>query len=89
MKTRRLGWAGIEIESGGETAVVDLRQDIFALPVPRSPNDPLPPPSWRARLGTSTHIQANHADPNSIAGPLLRPKVAEGMRNDVVWRERA
>lgn len=86
MRIRRLGWAGLELESDGESAVVDLFQDASSLePFTGAPHGPLPAPASAGHVGTAlaTHLHADHADPGAIAaalraddGLLLRPAPA-------------
>lgn len=85
MQIHRLGWAGLELEADGETAVVDLFQDGAALaPFVGEPHGPLPGPrrAGRATAALVTHLHADHADPGAIAaalapgGVVLRPEPA-------------
>ena len=83
MRIRRLGWAGLEIEAGGETLVVDLFEDIG--PMTRfigEPHGPLPGPSSAGTVSVAlvTHLHFDHADPPALAralapeGVVLRPE---------------
>ncbi len=87
MKIRRLGWAGIEIEHGGASAVIDLTEDLsnmeqFVGP----PHRPLPPPqtAGAVSLALVTHLHGDHTDPVALGralapdGLLGRPPKAEG-----------
>jgi L-ascorbate metabolism protein UlaG (beta-lactamase superfamily) len=88
MKITRLGWAGLQLDAAGETAIVDLLQD--ASPMEKfmgPPHTALPAPTSRpgsASLALVTHLHDDHTDPAAIAaalapgGILLRPAVAEG-----------
>jgi L-ascorbate metabolism protein UlaG (beta-lactamase superfamily) len=88
MKITRLGWAGLQLDAAGETAIVDLLQD--TTPMERflgTPHTALPGPTARpgtASLALVTHLHDDHTDPGAIAaalapgGVLLRPAVAEG-----------
>ncbi|MDQ2894040.1 MAG: MBL fold metallo-hydrolase [Actinomycetota bacterium] len=88
MKIRRLGWAGIELEAGGTTAVIDLLEDLG--PMTRfvgEPKQPLPGPSAPAKtidLAIVTHLHSDHTDPAALARVLaadavvLRPAAAVG-----------
>lgn len=81
MNIRRLGWAGVELESeSGERAVIDVWTH------PESMRDfvgdaltELPAPAEGARLALVTHLHDDHCDPGAIAaalgegGVLLRP----------------
>lgn len=85
MRVRRLGWAGLELEADGESAVVDLFEDASALePYVGAPHGPLPAPAAAGAIATAlvTHLHSDHADPAAIAaalrpdGLLLRPAPA-------------
>ena len=85
MLIRRLGWAGLELEAGGQTAVVDLLQDTSWLePFVGPPRTPLPSPSRPADLALVTHLHADHADPAALRDVLapgalvLRPAPSTG-----------
>jgi L-ascorbate metabolism protein UlaG (beta-lactamase superfamily) len=87
MRVRRLGWAGLELESNGSTAVIDLLEEVGPMaPYIGEPHEPLPPPtsSGRVSLGLVTHLHFDHTDPPALAralapdGVLLRPPPAEG-----------
>lgn len=87
MRIRRLGWAGLELEAGGQTAVIDLFEDAAPLvPFTGEPRGPLPPPSQpgRAILALVTHLHADHTDPAALARALapgatvLRPPPSRG-----------
>src|SRR5215203_3920753 len=80
MKIRRLGWAGIELESAGQTAVIDLLEDLG--PLAQFVGDPrteLPPARGGAALALVTHLHADHADPRALErvlapdGVIARP----------------
>lgn len=81
MIIRRLGWAGIEVESDGQRLAIDpllsfgdLEQ--FVGP----PRTELPPPSGPLDVALVTHLHRDHADPDALRDvPLvLRPAVDEG-----------
>jgi L-ascorbate metabolism protein UlaG (beta-lactamase superfamily) len=87
MRVRRLGWAGIEIEAQGVTAVVDLLEDVG--PLERfigPPQAPLLAPAAQGSvtLALVTHLHSDHTDPAAVAralapdGLLLRPEAAAG-----------
>lgn len=87
MKITRLGWAGLELESAGQLAVIDLLQN--AEPMEQfmgRPQTPLPGPSrsGAAVLALVTHLHQDHTDPAAIAaalapgGVLLRPVADDG-----------
>ena len=81
MIIRRLGWAGIEVESDGARLAIDpivglgdLEQ--FVGP----PRTELPPSSGPLDVALVTHLHRDHADPRAVRDvPLvLRPAVDEG-----------
>ncbi|HEV3001533.1 MAG TPA: MBL fold metallo-hydrolase [Solirubrobacteraceae bacterium] len=84
MRLRRLGWAGIELESQGERVVVDLLVDpgIFA-GFMGEPRDELIEPEPGVRAALLTHLHRDHADVGTIRrvlaqdGVVLRPEPAE------------
>lgn len=85
MQIRRLGWAGLELEAGGQTAVIDLLQEASWLePFVGPARTPLPAPSRPADLAMVTHLHADHTDPPSLAAaltpgaPVLRPARSSG-----------
>jgi L-ascorbate metabolism protein UlaG (beta-lactamase superfamily) len=86
MIVRRLGWAGIEVEAGGESLVVDLLQDASPGEALIGPaHGPLPPPeSGGALAALVTHLHYDHCDPGAISaalgpgGVVLRPAQADG-----------
>lgn len=85
MKIRRLGWAGLELESAGHTAVIDLLEDFGPMrEFVGEPHTPLPPARSGAGLALVTHLHGDHADPAAMAralapgGVLLRPAPADG-----------
>jgi L-ascorbate metabolism protein UlaG (beta-lactamase superfamily) len=85
MKITRLGWAGLQLDAAGETAIVDLLQSIGpAEKYMGQARTALPGPSRPARLALVTHLHFDHTDPEAIAaaltpdGVLLRPARAEG-----------
>lgn len=87
MKVRRLGWAGIEVESQGESVVVDHVmgwKSIEAYVGP--PRTPLLPPQrpGEALAAFVTHLHTDHTDADAISetlaagSPLYRPPTMEG-----------
>jgi L-ascorbate metabolism protein UlaG (beta-lactamase superfamily) len=85
MQIRRLGWAGLELESDGHVALVDLLQDTdWIAGFVGEPRTELPGPSKPADLALVTHLHADHADPASLAralntgAPVLRPAPGGG-----------
>jgi L-ascorbate metabolism protein UlaG (beta-lactamase superfamily) len=92
MRITRLGWAGLQLDAAGETAIVDLLQDAGPLrDFVGPPHTALPGPSrpGAASLALVTHLHRDHTDPDAIAaalapgGILLRPARAEGSRLEV------
>jgi L-ascorbate metabolism protein UlaG (beta-lactamase superfamily) len=85
MQIHRLGWAGLELEADGQTALVDLLQDTSWLErFIDPPRTPLPSPSRPADVALVTHLHADHADAASLkralkpGAPVLRPAPATG-----------
>ncbi|MCW2983281.1 MAG: fold metallo-hydrolase, partial [Conexibacter sp.] len=73
MKITRLGWAGLELEAGGETAVLDLLLDVAPMrQFMGEPHTPLPGPSraGAASLALVTHLHQDHTDADAIAAAL-------------------
>jgi L-ascorbate metabolism protein UlaG (beta-lactamase superfamily) len=85
MHIRRLGWAGLELEAEGQTALIDLLQDTdWIASFVGAPRTPLPGPSRPADLALVTHLHADHTDAVSLkqalkpGAPVLRPAPATG-----------
>ena len=87
MRIRRLGWAGLELEADGATAVIDLFEEVGPLaPYIGEPHEPPPPPSARGEVSLAlvTHLHSDHTDPPALAralapdGVVLRPAPAAG-----------
>ena len=92
MRMRRLGWAGVEIECDDETLVIDYVQNIEPmLPMLRGLDERFPASSrpGGATVALLTHLHADHADPEAMAGalragaPVFRPEAATGTKDDV------
>lgn len=91
MRLRRLGWAGVEMEHGGETLVIDYVRDTTPMqPVLRSPDEPFPASMpGVAVCALMTHLHADHADADAVAAalrpgaPVLRPEPATGNTDDL------
>jgi L-ascorbate metabolism protein UlaG (beta-lactamase superfamily) len=93
MNITRLGWAGLELEASGATAVIDLLQDPgLMVDFVGEPHTALPGPSrpGTAALALVTHLHSDHTDPDAIVaalapdGVLLRPVAADGEYLEVV-----
>jgi L-ascorbate metabolism protein UlaG (beta-lactamase superfamily) len=74
---RSLGWAGAEIEVGGQTLVIDPLGDaraVYAWAGERAADVPLPklaePSSSTAVAGLLTHLHRDHADAGALAQAL-------------------
>lgn len=80
MRVRWLGWAGVEIEAGGEGIVIDALNDVSALLAPFGehardvpcPAITEPAVEQRAATGLLTHLHRDHADAGALAH-ALRP----------------
>ena len=90
MRIRRLGWAGLEVEQGGDTLLVDYVLNTSQLPL-RDERQPFPSASkpGSAVAGLLTHLHGDHADPAALAAALspgaavLRPRPASGAGPDL------
>ncbi|MGH2884693.1 MAG: MBL fold metallo-hydrolase, partial [Solirubrobacteraceae bacterium] len=87
MRVRRLGWAAVEVEAAGATAVIDLVADFGSMErLVGPPREPLSSPSrpGATRVAMVTHMHRDHADPGAITaalspvGVLLRPERTTG-----------
>lgn len=87
MRLTRLGWAGIELEAGGDTVVVDPLADaraVFAPVVPEGTAIDVPEvvaaQAGRAVAGLLTHLHRDHADAHALThalapgAPVLEPE---------------
>lgn len=82
MKSRRLGWAGLELEADGQTLVIDplLDPGVFAQFLGPSPDRLIPPRSGAACAVLLTHLHRDHADIAAVRkalgsdGMVARPK---------------
>ncbi|ARX89335.1 hypothetical protein SMD44_08822 [Streptomyces alboflavus] len=84
MRVRRLGWAGLEIEAGGERLVIDHVRDLSPLFTGWKPAKG----SWRRAGGPAaalvTHLHRDHTDASALAdaltpgAPVLRPAPGHG-----------
>lgn len=77
MRLTFLGWAGVELESGGATVVVDPLEDAGAVFAPlgeEAADTPLPqvvpPGTHRAVAGLVTHLHRDHADASALRAAL-------------------
>ena len=68
MKLRHLGWAGVEIDHGGHTLLIDCIRDSFPLIPGEEIVSPLRPGGATAAL--VTHLHPDHADPVALAAAL-------------------
>jgi L-ascorbate metabolism protein UlaG (beta-lactamase superfamily) len=83
MRVKRLGWAGLELESDGSTVVIDLAAEAEPW---RSmlPEDALVPARAGAAAALCTHLHSDHADPAAVEkvlkadGVVLRPVPGDG-----------
>jgi L-ascorbate metabolism protein UlaG (beta-lactamase superfamily) len=81
MRLRRLGWAGIELEAGGASLVIDHLVDpgIFSAFLGEPRDELIEPEPWRAVAALLTHLHRDHADVPAIEralggdGTVLRP----------------
>lgn len=69
MRIQRLSWAGLQVEAGGTTLVVDLLEDIGRLrPIMGEPKGPLfeIPAEKHVDLALVTHLHPDHYDPPAL-----------------------
>jgi L-ascorbate metabolism protein UlaG (beta-lactamase superfamily) len=86
MEIRRLAWAGLEVDAGGETAVVDFVEDFSWMHGGDPPAGEIPPSpaSGAAVAGLLTHLHWDHADVDALdralgpAAVVLRPEKSFG-----------
>lgn len=85
MYIRKLGWAGVEIQTEEQRIVIDLIESTgFLAPAMGEPREPLPPTSGTVDLALLTHLHRDHADAPLLARVLspesivLRPAGAGG-----------
>ncbi|BET48020.1 MULTISPECIES: MBL fold metallo-hydrolase [Streptomyces] len=84
MRVRRLGWAGLEIEAGGERIVIDYVRDLTPLFTGWQPGPGLAAPSGTASAALVTHLHRDHTDASALAdvltpgAPVLRPAPGHG-----------
>lgn len=84
MRLRRLGWAGVELESGGERVVIDMlvNPGMFEAFLGDDP-DQLVEPEAGLSAALLTHLHRDHADIATIdrllrdEAPVIRPYPAE------------
>ncbi len=85
MLIRRLGWAGLEIQADGCTAVIDLLERLGSMErFIGPPHGPLPGPFAPGTVSVAlvTHMHGDHCDPHALAralrpdGLVLRPAPA-------------
>ncbi|MFW5418262.1 MBL fold metallo-hydrolase [Nocardiopsis sp. CNT-189] len=84
MRARRLGWAGLEIEAGGERLLIDYVRDLSPLFPGWRPGEGLTEPSGKAAAALLTHLHRDHTDAAALAdalvpgAPVLRPAPGPG-----------
>ncbi|WP_030683098.1 MBL fold metallo-hydrolase [Streptomyces sp. NRRL B-1347] len=84
MRVRRLGWAGLEIEAGGQRLVIDYVRDLSPLFTGWMPGEGLAAPSGKVAVALVTHLHRDHADAAALAdvltpgAPVLRPAPGHG-----------
>ncbi|MEU5694346.1 MBL fold metallo-hydrolase [Actinosynnema sp. NPDC020468] len=90
MRTRRLGWAGLEIEAGGERLVIDHVRNLSPVFPGWKAGEGLVAPSGPVTAALLTHLHRDHADVAALAGvlapgaPVLRPAPGHGDDEDNV-----
>ncbi|SDG49278.1 L-ascorbate metabolism protein UlaG, beta-lactamase superfamily [Lentzea fradiae] len=84
MRTRRLGWAGLEVEAAGKRLVIDYVRDMTPLFHGWLPGIGLTAPSGKVDAALVTHLHRDHIDPAALVDvlppgvPLLRPAPGHG-----------
>ncbi|QWF77863.1 MBL fold metallo-hydrolase [Amycolatopsis sp. CA-230715] len=84
MRVRRLGWAGLEIEAGGERLVIDYVRDLSPLFTGWKSGAGLAAPSGKVTAALVTHLHRDHTDAAALAdvlapgAPVLRPAPGHG-----------
>ena len=91
MEVRWLGWAGVEIEAGGASVVIDPLADVDAVFAPFGesgaggrPTVVAPARPGRAVAGLVTHLHRDHTDAGALAAalapgaPMLHPPAVGG-----------
>lgn len=97
MEIRRLAWAGLEVNAGGETAVIDFVEDFSGLHGDSSTVGQIPPSpaAGTAVAGLLTHLHRDHADVDALnralcpAGVVLRPEKSFGGESEVALIEKS
>jgi L-ascorbate metabolism protein UlaG (beta-lactamase superfamily) len=80
----RLGWAGLQLEAGGQRLVIDLFENRHAFEPFMEVKGELPGPSGPVDVALVTHLHADHADPAALSramtegAKLYRPASAPG-----------
>lgn len=96
MEVRRLAWAGLEVDAGGEIAVVDFVEDFSWMHGDDPPVGEIPPSpaSGTAVAGLLTHLHWDHADVDALgrvldpAAVVLRPEKSFGGEDEVALIEK-
>ncbi|WP_224391838.1 MBL fold metallo-hydrolase [Pseudonocardia sp. ICBG1293] len=87
MRLRRLGWAGLEVGSGGRRLVIDHVRDVSTMFPGWRPGAGLVAPDGEVDAALVTHLHRDHTDAGALAAvlapdaPVLRP--APGSGDDV------
>lgn len=100
MRIRWLGWAGVELESQGESLVIDLLGRPEGVLEGTALSAPLPavtPPRAQGHVlaGLCTHLHRDHTDAGALAralrpgGPVLHPEPFGGDDHENLWTLKA
>jgi L-ascorbate metabolism protein UlaG (beta-lactamase superfamily) len=103
MEVRWLGWAGVEIESAGQSVVIDLLSDplgvLAAVPEiaaeTQMPHVVAPKNEGRVLAGLCTHLHRDHADAVALmralapGAPVLHPEGFGGDDHENFWLAQA
>jgi L-ascorbate metabolism protein UlaG (beta-lactamase superfamily) len=74
VNVKRLSWAGVQLEAGGSSVVIDLFAEAEPVkPVMGEPAHPLVRVDDNSvQLALVTHVHANHYDPDGVSGGSRR-----------------
>jgi L-ascorbate metabolism protein UlaG (beta-lactamase superfamily) len=100
MRVRWLGWAGVELESAGESLVIDLLgtpEEVLAGSAAGAPVPEVVAPAAEGEVlaGLCTHLHRDHTDAAALAralrpgAPVLHPEPLDGDDHENLWTLRA
>jgi L-ascorbate metabolism protein UlaG (beta-lactamase superfamily) len=99
LRFRRLGWAGVEIESAGQTLLMDyINADAllqYRAPLSETEQRFVHPPKMSASAAVCSHLHSDHADPVALKGAaredatVFRPEKYTSTGADLVMTDTA